>query len=80
MDEATSALDTASEKVVQQALEEAARGRTSLLIAHRLKTIQAAQRIVVLDQGRAVEEGTHQQLLQLRGHYFRLYNSALSDQ
>ena len=79
LDEATSALDTASEKVVQQALAEASKGRTCIVIAHRLKTIVNANKIVVFHKGVNVEEGTHEELLCKKGHYWRLYNSALTN-
>ena len=73
LDEATNALDTESEHVVQQALEELMQGRTTICIAHRLSTIQKADLIVVLDQGRIVEQGTHTELLTRGGHYQKLY-------
>ncbi|MGY1701510.1 ABC transporter ATP-binding protein [Geodermatophilus sp. SYSU D00766] len=73
LDEATSALDTASERLVQQALEQAMRGRTTIAIAHRLSTVLAADTIVVFDRGRVVEQGTHAELLALGGLYARLY-------
>jgi ATP-binding cassette, subfamily B, bacterial len=72
LDEPTSALDAESEHLVQQALERVARGRTTLLIAHRLSTVVDADRIVVLRQGRLVEEGTHLDLLARRGYYASL--------
>lgn len=78
LDEATSALDTASEKVVQEALDEASKGRTCIVIAHRLKTILHSNKIIVIHKGQNVEEGTHDELLARKGHYWKLYNSALS--
>jgi subfamily B ATP-binding cassette protein MsbA len=73
LDEATSALDSESEALVQQALEVLMRDRTSLVIAHRLATVRRADRIVVLDGGRIVEQGSHDALLTRGGHYARLY-------
>jgi ATP-binding cassette subfamily B protein len=73
LDEATSALDTASERQVQAALEPLMKGRTTVAIAHRLSTILAADVIFVVDQGRIVEQGTHQQLLASGGLYASLY-------
>jgi subfamily B ATP-binding cassette protein MsbA len=72
LDEATSSLDTESEALVQSALEVLMQGRTTLVIAHRLSTVRAADRLVVLDQGRIVEEGTHDQLIAANGVYSRL--------
>ena len=72
LDEATSALDAESEKLVQQALEEAMHGRTTLVIAHRLATVVGADRIAVLDHGRLVEEGSHAELLERGGLYAKL--------
>ena len=73
LDEATSALDTEAERIVQTALEELMKGRTTICIAHRLTTIQKADLIVVLDRGRVVETGTHEQLMQARGLYWKFY-------
>jgi ATP-binding cassette subfamily B protein len=72
LDEATSALDAENERLVQEALHRAMRGRTTLVIAHRLATVLAADRIVVMDQGRVVEEGSHAELLARDGLYARL--------
>jgi ATP-binding cassette subfamily B protein len=72
LDEATSALDAESEQLVQQALERLMANRTTLVIAHRLATVRAADRIVVMDQGRIVEQGTHAQLIAIGGLYARL--------
>jgi subfamily B ATP-binding cassette protein MsbA len=73
LDEATSALDTESERHVQAALETLMRGRTTIVIAHRLSTVEKADRIVALDRGRVVESGTHRELLALGGIYDKLY-------
>jgi subfamily B ATP-binding cassette protein MsbA len=74
LDEATSALDTESEKLVQVALENMMQNRTSVVIAHRLSTIQKADLIVVMHKGEIVEQGTHDQLMQANGTYFKLVN------
>jgi ABC-type multidrug transport system fused ATPase/permease subunit len=80
LDEATSSLDTAAEKVVQQALENLMRGRTTFVIAHRLSTILKADQIIVLVNGRIREAGSHQELLALQGEYYRLYQMQFSDE
>lgn len=72
LDEATSALDTASERLVQEALENLMKNRTSLVIAHRLSTIQKADQIVVMDQGEIIEQGSHQELMNLKKQYHKL--------
>jgi subfamily B ATP-binding cassette protein MsbA len=72
-DEATSSLDTESERLVQDAMDKLMQGRTTFVIAHRLSTVQHAHRILVLDQGQLVEQGTHAQLLEKGGLYKKLY-------
>ena len=80
LDEATSALDTESEKLVQEALDRLMKGRTAFVIAHRLSTVQNAHQIVVLNQGRLVEQGTHQALLAVDGGlYNHLYSVQFSN-
>ncbi|MGC1182672.1 lipid A export permease/ATP-binding protein MsbA [Legionella sp.] len=73
LDEATSALDSESERYIQIALEEVMKNRTTLIIAHRLSTIKHADKIIVMQQGRIVEQGTHQELLALQGYYTQLH-------
>ena len=78
LDEATSALDSVTEARIQSAFDELAKGRTTLISAHRLSTIRNAHRIIVVDNNRIVEEGTHQELLQSGGEYAQLYNAQKS--
>lgn len=79
LDEATSALDSESERLVQEALEELMKGRTTFVIAHRLTTIQRADRILVLNRGRLVEAGTHHELMDRQGLYHYLYTLRLTE-
>lgn len=78
-DEATSALDTVSEKVVQEAVERLAKDRTTIIIAHRLSTIKKAEQIIVLEKGKVIEVGSHQQLLKTSGKYSQLYQTQFAD-
>ncbi|KYC41987.1 ABC transporter ATP-binding protein [Scytonema hofmannii PCC 7110] len=80
LDEATSALDTVSERLVQGAIDALSRDRTTLVIAHRLSTVQKAHQIAVMDQGHVVEMGTHEELLQQGGYYSRLYSMQFAEQ
>jgi ATP-binding cassette subfamily B protein len=73
MDEATSSVDTLTEALIQRGMEALMEGRTSFVIAHRLSTIRRANRILVIENGRIAEQGTHTELLKLHGHYYRLY-------
>jgi ATP-binding cassette subfamily B protein len=73
MDEATSSVDTLTEALIQRGMEALMKGRTSFVIAHRLSTIRRANRILVIEAGRITEQGTHAELLRMRGHYYRLY-------
>lgn len=73
LDEATSSIDTESEKLIQKAIELLTKNRTSIIIAHRLATIQKAGKIIVMEKGEIIESGTHQELLKLNGHYKRLF-------
>tara|TARA_R110002012_G_scaffold281984_3_gene471608 strand:+ start:844 stop:2706 length:1863 start_codon:yes stop_codon:yes gene_type:complete len=79
LDEATSALDAQSEKVVQQALDRLSKGRTTIVIAHRLATIRGADKIIVMDRGRVMDEGTHDELLSRGGIYADLYRLQFED-
>ena len=75
LDEATSAVDTETEKEIQRALDNLVRGRTTIAIAHRLSTLRKADRLVVMDKGVVVEEGTHETLIETQGAYWRLYEA-----
>ncbi len=80
LDEATSALDTASETEVQRALENLMKGRTTIIIAHRLSTVMNADRIIVLEGGTIVQQGTHEELIEVDGPYKRLYQLQFRDE
>ncbi|MDQ5883479.1 MAG: ATP-binding cassette, subfamily bacterial, partial [Patescibacteria group bacterium] len=75
LDEATSSLDSISENLIQKAFDEAMKNRTTIVIAHRLSTIKKMDRIIVLDKGTVVEDGTHEDLLSKKGYYFKLWNA-----
>ncbi len=75
LDEATSSIDTETERLIQSAVERVLQGRISFIVAHRLSTIRSASRILVIDQGRIVEQGSHLELLAARGRYYRLYQN-----
>ncbi|HEX7978721.1 MAG TPA: ABC transporter transmembrane domain-containing protein [Gemmatimonadaceae bacterium] len=79
LDEATSSLDNESERLVEEAMEELLRGRSTLIIAHRLRTVRRADRVLVLERGLVVEEGTHEELVGQAGLYGRLYQAELRD-
>ena len=71
MDEATSSVDTLTEALIQRGMDALMKGRTSFVIAHRLSTIRRADRILVIENGHIAEQGSHAELLKLRGHYYR---------
>lgn len=80
MDEATSSVDTLTEALIQRGMENLMKGRTSFIIAHRLSTIKRANRIIVVEDGRITEMGTHAELLRARGHYYRLYTQQFREE
>jgi ATP-binding cassette subfamily B protein len=79
LDEATSSVDTRTEVLIQRAMADLRRGRTSFVIAHRLSTIRNADTIVVMDRGRIVEQGSHAELMEAQGFYYRLYQSQFDE-
>jgi ATP-binding cassette subfamily B protein len=80
MDEATSSVDTLTEALIQRGMENLMQGRTSFIIAHRLSTIKRANRIIVVEDGRITEMGTHSELLRAKGHYYRLYTQQFREE
>lgn len=80
LDEATSALDSESETAITKAVETLAKSRTTIVIAHRLSTVMSADRVLVLDQGSIVESGTHKELLNSKGPYYKLFTSGMNEQ
>ena len=78
LDEATSSIDTRTEKMVQDSMDKLMKGRTTFVIAHRLSTVKNSDCIIVLEQGRIIERGTHEQLLELKGKYYQLYTGKAS--
>lgn len=80
LDEATSSVDTETEQLIQQAIHTALEGRTSFIIAHRLSTIRSADRILVIKNGMVIESGTHHELLNMKGYYYRLYTNQFMEE
>jgi len=74
LDEATSSIDSHSEKLIQEATEKITKNRTSIIIAHRLATIQKADKIIVMENGKIMEQGSHSELLDKKGYYSKLYH------
>jgi len=80
LDEATSSVDTETEKVIQDTIQKVLRGRTSFIIAHRLSTVRSVDRILVISDGKIVEDGNHNKLMKERGYYYRLYTNQFLQQ
>ena len=76
LDEATSSIDTRTEKIVQEGMDKLMEGRTVFVIAHRLSTVRNSKAILVLDHGKIIERGTHEDLLKEKGQYYKLYTGA----
>ena len=75
LDEATSSIDTETEQIIQNAIHSVLQGRTSFIVAHRLSTVRSADRILVIEKGKIIEDGSHRELLRLKGHYYSLYTN-----
>ena len=80
LDEATSSVDTETEATIQQAIAAVLKGRTAFIVAHRLSTVRAADRILLIEGGRILESGTHTQLLRKKGAYYRLYMNQFEEE
>jgi len=80
LDEATSSVDTETEKIIQDAIQKVLKGRTSFIIAHRLSTIRSADRILVISDGKIIEDGNHSKLMRDKGHYYRLYTNQFMEE
>lgn len=80
LDEATSSVDTETEQMIQTAIQTVLSGRTSFIVAHRLSTIRKADRILVISNGKVIEDGTHHQLIRQRGHYYKLYTNQFQEE
>jgi ATP-binding cassette subfamily B protein len=80
LDEATSSVDTNTESLIQEGIEKIMKGRTSIAIAHRLSTIIGCDRIFVLDRGKIIEEGNHEELINKRGFYYELYTTQFNEE
>ena len=75
LDEATSSVDTRTEKIIQRAMDQLMEDRTSFIIAHRLSTVRDADKIIVIDDGQIIEQGTHEELLEQKGYYYNTLNA-----
>ena len=80
LDEATSSIDTVTEKLIQDAIEHLMKGRTSFVIAHRLSTIRQADVILVVRDGKIIEQGRHSELMRMRGYYYNLYTRQFTEE